>query len=236
MTRVTSRPSTKPSARGFTLGISMGSTNHTGRILTGIVDWINESGFEFGIIDLSDTLNRYSLMLDGMTESAAFILARKQGNEWFQENLKELKSIQVPIKIIRWDEWLNDPRHPSAVKEIKIAISSNTQLRAAMYADIANFYARKGYACTPENAHFSMQYLVEEMAAHTLLHSDYDVAAIYPGKQLETYKLIRSNAVSGFPSGIARSAHIRLIPHDVNAWGSETSQPDGKMAVGQGSF
>lgn len=234
MTRISSRPSTKPQAHGFSLGISMGSANHSGQIFSAIIDWVNEFGFEFGIIDLSDTLNRYSLMLDGTTENAAAGIARQQGDAWLQNNLSQLRSLQVPFKIIRWDNWLNDPRYPSIVKEIELIVEENLQFRSTVYADIANFYARKGHACTAYNARLSMQYLIEEMAAHTLLHSDHDVTTIYPGKQLETYKLIRSGAVRDFPSGIDRSSYIRLIPHEAPAW-SDSGQFLGAqgMALGQ---
>lgn len=225
MTRVSSRPSTKPQTRGFTLGISMGSTNHTGHVLSGIVDWVNESAFEFGIIDISDTLNRYSLMLDGMSENEARAVARKQGDQWLEDNAAALRNLSASTKIIRWDEWLGDPRYPAITKEIQSAVDTNQQLRTAMYADIANFYTRKAYSCTPENARLSMQYLVEEVTAHTLLHSDYNVATIYPGKQLETYRLIRSGAVrDNLATGITTSPYIRLIPHDVSVWDTGAHQ------------
>jgi len=224
MARISSRPSTKPKSRGFTLGISMGSTNHAGHVLAGIVDWVNESAFEFGIIDLSDTLNRYGLMLDGMSENEARNAARKQGDQWLEDNSAALNNLRVPIKIIRWDEWLNDPRYSTTMKEIQNAIDTHPQLKMAIYADISNFYGRKGYSCTTENARLSMQYLVEEVTAHTLLHSEYDVTTIYPGKQLETYKLIRSGAVRDITSGIAHSPYIRLIPHDISAWDASAHQ------------
>ncbi len=233
MTRISSRPSTKPKTRGFTLGVSMGSTNHTSDILAGIVDWINQSNFEYGIIDLSDTLSRYGLMLDGMSENDARAIARKQGDQWLEDNAVLLRDLRTPIKIIRWDEWLNDPRYPAIKKEIQIAINAHPRLRSAIYSDISNFYARKGHSATPENARLSTQYFVEEISAHTLLHSDHYVATIYPGKQLEAYKLIRSGAIQDIPLGIANSPYIRLIPHDINAWPSGTHQPDERLAVRQ---
>ena len=86
MITITSRPSGRPSTEGFTLGISMGSANHSGEMLASMVQWANGKGFEYGIIDLSDSLNRYSLMLDGIPETLAHAMARQQGEDWLRKN------------------------------------------------------------------------------------------------------------------------------------------------------
>jgi hypothetical protein len=44
----------------FCLGISVGQ-NHTGEALSAVIDWLNKSSFNTGIIDLSDNLKIYIL-------------------------------------------------------------------------------------------------------------------------------------------------------------------------------
>ena len=136
----------------------------------------------------------------------------------------------MPVKIVRWDQWLADPRLPAVQSDIENIVSRNQPFKSAMLLDISNFYARKGYDLNPGNAKISCRYYVEELAAHTLLHRDHNVATIYPGKQLETYRMIRSRAVREFPAGIENSPYIRLIPHEVPASPALSAETGNRIA------
>lgn len=197
----------------FSFGISMGSENHEGESLSAIVDWINQSSFEKGIIDLSDTLNQYWFLLNGYNVNEAHEISTKQGDEWLARNLSILNKIGKPFEIIRWNHWRNHPEFKETLQTINEIFDQNMKLRMAIYADIAEFYARKNLSPSAGNLDISNKYFLEEMAGHTLLQKEMKCTAIYPGKQLESYKLIRSCGIDNFPDGIPGSAFVRLVPH-----------------------
>ncbi len=196
----------------FSLGVSMGSENHDGEALQAVVDWINASSFESGIIDLSDTLCRFGFMLEGLYEESAYLASVKLGDEWLRRNSSILSSLEKPCQVIRWDTWRRHEDFESVSAEVEAAYKKSTALRHAVYADISAYYTRKDIALSPEKVGLSTRYFLEELTAHTLLHRIHDVAAIYPGKQLECYKMVRQKKVE-FPEGIPGSAFVRLVPH-----------------------
>lgn len=196
----------------FSLGVSMGSANHRGEALQATVDWLNASSFDSGVIDVSDSLNRYTWMLDGRDAESAHAAARAQGDEWLKTNSHILGSLKKPSKIIRWEEWLADPQYPQIRASVQEVFDGNNRFRMAVYADISNFYARQETQLSPEKVGLSVQYLLEELSAHTLLHRSHPSTAIYPGKQLECYKMVRQKHIE-FPEGIPGSAFVRLVPH-----------------------
>lgn len=196
----------------FCLGISVGQ-NHSGESLAAIVDWINKSSFEKGIIDLSDTLNRYNFMRDGASEDQSFTLARQQGDKWLSENSSTLKRLKKPIEIIRWDTWLQDPAFEKVKANVQTIHAQSLPLQYAVLQDVKAFLIRKGTAASEKDHLLCRQYLLEEIAGHSLLYRIPDLAALYPGKQLESYKAIRSGRVGGVSAGLAQSPFVRLVVH-----------------------
>ncbi len=198
---------------GFVLGVSMGSVNHEGESLAALVDWINQSSFTHGIIDVSDTLNRYSFMSRGFKEDDSRLMARAQGDTWLKKAAPITAYLKKDVKIIRWDTWLDDERYPQTLRDVQSIYDRDSQFRMAVYQDISNFFARREIQPDINQAKHSISYFLEEIAAHTLLHRDNALATIYPGKQLESYRLIRSGYP--FPCGIAASPYVRLVPYDL---------------------
>jgi hypothetical protein len=99
MARVALRPKTAWAARSaFVLGVSMGSQNHEGESLKAIVNAINESRFKSGLIDVSDTLNRYRYLQQGFTARAAITKARQEGQVWIERNNDLLAEVVLQIR------------------------------------------------------------------------------------------------------------------------------------------
>lgn len=197
----------------FVLGVSMGSQNHQGEALEALVEWINQSSFTGGIIDLSDTLNRYGFMMRGLGAASAMALSRQQGDQWLEQNGSILNGLKKPIRVIRWNEWLYHQDFDETLETVRDIFHKTPEFRGAIYKDIGAYYGRRELRVSADAVTESVNYFLEEIAAHTLLHREYDVVAIYPGKQLESYKFLRSNQVEGMPNGINKSAFVRLVPH-----------------------
>jgi tRNA-dependent cyclodipeptide synthase len=196
----------------FCLGISVGQ-NHSGESLSAIVDWINQSSFQHGIIDLSDTLNRYNFMREGVSEQRAMMLARQQGSQWLADNAQTLEKLTKPAEIIRWDSWITNPDFTAMQLRVVNAYQQSLALQHAVLQDIKMFLARKSAPLSSDDYALCRAYLLEEITGHCLLYASSDIAAIYPGKQLESYKAIRAGVVPGLPSGLVESPFVRLVVH-----------------------
>ncbi|MEZ5918874.1 MAG: hypothetical protein R3D66_02810 [Alphaproteobacteria bacterium] len=59
----------------------------------------------------------------------------------------------------------------------------------------------------------SKRYLLEELSAHSILYQTHPCATIYPGKQQESFKLVRNGEIDNVPSGLQNSCHTRIVLH-----------------------
>jgi hypothetical protein len=69
----------------------------------------------------------------------------------------------------------------------------------------------------------SVNYLLEELAAHALFFEKYPCATIYPGRQQESFKLVREGLVADVPKGMTNSCFIAIFLHDIKADAAETA-------------
>lgn len=199
----------------FMLGISMGSQNHEGEALEAIVDRINSGGFSTGVLDLADTLNRYRYIADGRSEQEAIDISRTEGDEWLRRNADILSRLKVPATVHRWDEWLNHPKYPEAINKIRGLYASSHVLRDALNTDIDNFYVRN-YGTTnvsEERRALSAEYYMEELAVAAIMLETKPSLVMYPGKQLNCFRLIRDGKIPDAPPSLSSSSFSRLIIH-----------------------
>lgn len=216
MANINVKPKAAWSARAsFILGISMGSQNHVGEALEAIIDKINNGFFTDGIIDLSDTLNRYRYIAEGKSQSKALAIARNEGDEWLAKSNHILSRLSVPAIVRRWDEWLSHPDYSATRERYQKIFKANLLLQSAINQDIENFYVRNyGISKISESMHsLSVEYYLEELAVQTLILKEKPSTVIYPGKQLECFKLIRSGQISDAPTPLANSPYARLVVH-----------------------
>lgn len=90
--------------------ISLGQKYHEGAQFDAIMKLINKS-FKACAIIIGDTLRRYSpeIFTQVNNKEEAISLAKYQGNIWLDNHFKYIKTLSIPYKIIRWDEWLAHP-------------------------------------------------------------------------------------------------------------------------------
>ncbi len=215
MARVAFRPKAAWAARSsFILGVSMGSQNHEGEALKAIVNVINEGRFTSGLIDVSDTLNRYRYLQQGFSEEAAITKTRQEGKAWIERNGKILSELRLPVSVRRWDEWLSAPDYVAMRSLFGKLYEQNVVLRGAVEKDIAHFFARQGVSDISESSRvLSRRFYLEELAVQSLIFRKYPGTALYPGKQLECFKVVREGRVPGAPASLVSSPYVRLVVH-----------------------
>lgn len=202
------------------VGVSLNSRNHVGPAFAGLMDWVGKN-FESCIIDLSDTLHRYNLINDGHSAEEAHRLARLHGDSWLRDHTLVIGSVPIPTSVIRWDSWLSHPDFQDNFESFKNASLTQPDFRDALVQDIHHFNLRRNItpgAIAESQFQNSMDYLLEELAAHAILYTQTPCAVVYPGKDHESFKLARDGKVRNVPAGHLNSCFTRMI---VYSFGSE---------------
>lgn len=198
----------------FVLGVSLGSKNYEGEALRAVVEAINATNLKKGVVDVSDTLARHTMMIVDMTEQDAHRKTQKDGLDWVNRHKEILDGLEADHSIIHWDHWLEDKRFSEYKKAFETAFRNDTRLKAAITKDIQNFYKRKFNQAVIEHTNkdiqHSINYYLEELAVMSIQFEDFPGAQIYAGKELESLKLVRTKAIPNVPYGITQSKFYRL--------------------------
>lgn len=221
MVKVSVKPKTAfKSKKTFILGISLGSESVEGHRLEAIIETVNEGGFRKGVIDLSDSLKRYKYMQDGLSEQEATKKAEEEGAKWLERNISTLDKLSAEsVDIRRWSEWLEHPDYAKQRRYFENLYNTNEMFRSAVNHDIKRYHTRTSGSMNRINITaytLSKNFFLEELAAHSIMFSEYDATNIYPGKQLESYKLIRSGQIQGTPQMLSNSPYAKLVFHSFN--------------------
>lgn len=210
----------------FSLGVSLGSSSLESDNLRAIVDWLNEFGFSEGIIDLSDALYRYTYLSQGLPQQEAMTRSIEDGDAWLNRNQSIIQGLNMPFKIIRWSNWLKNPKFYDYMRYFLAQYEQKTEFRAAVDADIERYEKRKyGVSLKASNVSSyaqSVNYFCEELSVHSILFEQYPSVSIYPGSQLETYKGIRAGKLVAPTDGIRNSKYLRLCLYEDKITRAET--------------
>ena len=222
----------------FCLGISLGSQNHDGEALQSIVAWLNANqhkpdpknpdqgaGFRQGIIDFSDTLHRYNYMIEGLkiglSHSDAIMQTMQASDIWLAKNRATLDKITIPHTVMHWNRWLMDDRYPEYRDRFQNAYSAGGLFQDTVHEDVRLYLGRRCKAdvdlakVDPRVLKLSVDFLLEEMAAHSILYEDFPCAVVYPGRQQKSFKMVRAGLVADVPTGMQNSHHTRLVLHNM---------------------
>ncbi len=196
------------------LGVSVGSPNHEEKKLIRTLEWISDH-FQHCIIDLSDTLQRYNYEFEGMPKEMAAWRARSEGRQWLLRNIANLSRLNISFNVVSWDHWLEHPMFQAYREGFEWCYQSDKQFREAVEHDTDKFIRRKGFCKLKDDLKAirenSKNYLLEELAAHSLLYKDTIAANIYPGRQHECFKVVREGLIKKAPKGLENSTHLRLV-------------------------
>lgn len=198
--------------RNFHIGISIGSRNHTGRAFAAVAEWISHQDFQFGLIDISDTLNRHND--NERAEDLRSRFAASTGIKWRQDNAAALNTVAVPHRIVHWNQWLGDQRFEPYKAKFEAAFEQQPAFREAVTTDIENFLRRKYDMATdeitPADIEIGRRYYMEELAVLSIEFENFPCVKLYAGKELESMKLIRAGNVKDVPTGIQNTTFARL--------------------------
>ena len=195
------------------VGVSLGSRNHTGPAFAGLMDWVGRH-FDSCIIDLSDSLHRHNLVAQGRSMGEAHRLTLAQGDQWLRDHNLLIESMPVPASLIRWDHWLSHPDFNAHLDAFRKAAETQPEFRDALLQDIHEFNQRRDIdpaSVSPLQRQHSLNYLLEELAAHSLLYAQTPCAVVYPGKDHESFKLVRQGKVCNVPDGHGNTCFTRMV-------------------------
>ena len=200
------------------IGISLNSRNHVGESLTAIVEWVNaQPTIRHCLVDLSDTLHRHNFIADGYSPEIAYKKARDLGDQWCTENEHILKKLNMPYKIIRWDDWLSKPEFLKNRIFFERAMTHDSVFRKAMHEDIENFLSRRGRQQSLKETEAIIDgcfhYLIEELAVHSIFFDQHPSISVYPGRQQKSFKMVRQGLIKNVPTGMQKSDYAGLYMH-----------------------
>lgn len=195
------------------LDISLYNRYQEGDYLRHTIQWINDR-FTHCIVNLGDTLHRYNLQADYNSMQAAHIRARQLGNEWLGHNQPLLDNFDIPYKVIRNDNWLEDSSFKAVHQALRNFYKDNKEFAAVVDQDVAGFISRQNNAPPEEAAAISRAYLLEETAVDIMYGKQGGVAHLYPGRRFGCYWYLAGNAknIPASIRGLENSTFKRLAP------------------------
>ncbi len=121
------------------LTISVGQATHEGEMFAATMELINAS-FGSCILLIDDTLQRHTMALN-KSEEADFYnnIALQEGELWLQRNKKHYSNLVIPLKIMRWDFWLNHPKFNAKREEIIELIENDLAYKSTFVHSIESF-------------------------------------------------------------------------------------------------
>ncbi len=176
-------------AKTVCLNISMKNANQTGDKLLAMVQWVNEN-FEKCIVNVSDTLQRHNLRLQGIANDNAYQQSLELGNQWLGENKATLDQIQIPHTVVRWQHWLNLQKVKNLKTTLYALYQTSEAFRSCVDADMSNWIARQGIETTSKAYQNGLAFLLEEFAVHSYMaQREYNLNNLkmvqaYPARQL----------------------------------------------------
>jgi hypothetical protein len=216
------------------LAISVGQAYHEGEKLRATLQWIGRHAgnwFKACEIVIGDSLQRHNLVdLSCMRLGEAAARARAEGDRWLERNESALRTLPMPLRLIRWDEVLADARFPAALTGLQCACVEDPVLEASIQADglllLDRWRARSsnppgrpevsapsgetnwpppsslpGAMDADRFLHCCRNYLLEEISGMALLQVDFPAITCYPGTWLRTWEVAcHSAAVRSLPS------------------------------------
>ena len=162
------------------LQISVGNPKHDGDKFFALTEWA-AARFEKVILIVSDTLQRHNLSFyRDMNAAEAYQYSLDMGNYWLQKNQNAINLL--PNKIVtRWNDWFYDPAYAGARNIIQMQFETNERLRATVETKALEFSSRHFGLSNPQAVQVSVNYILEELAAFSLMFSRERAIDVYPG-------------------------------------------------------
>ena len=188
---------------------------HDGAKLAALIEWADRN-FDKFIITLSDTLYRYNLMAEGVSEAQAYMTSLKMGELWLADNHKTLlhRPYHKPCIIQRWDEWLSHSEYEKVYQDIQNLYQEDALFKNALDTDVDNFVRRQPVADIEiynRIKETSRLFLMEECAVYILIARTHRALRVYPAKDMECFKFLRLDpSLPKSLQGLSLAAHLDI--------------------------
>lgn len=169
------------------LPISVGQSVHEGEKFKATIQLVEKS-FQSCTILVDDSVQRHTIGIlnPDKSQDELYKMAVHEGDEWLERSQKYFNQLNIPLNVLRWDDWFNLPDFEQSHKIVKQEYDSNPIYKQAIDANINDClerYLRHHSTITPENPRavsLCLDYLLEECAVMCLwVHGKYDFE-LYP--------------------------------------------------------
>lgn len=200
------------------LAVSVGAPYFEGHKIEAIAHWMKkrlENGtFEECYVNVCDTANRHNLSYMGVNDNACELMAQIKGKHWIKRNRKIFDKVGVPVKFMRWSQWIESKETQLICAELKELIKKDVSFKEAIHFDVKNYVERqikKGKVLTTRREAYgkAMNCILEKIAVNTCMGRRFEHIKLYPGTQNKSSKLILSGKIDA-PYGLHRQHYVKL--------------------------
>ncbi|HAT7747608.1 TPA: hypothetical protein KKX05_002775 [Legionella pneumophila] len=167
--------------------ISVGQPVHEGEKFEATIHLVERS-FQTCTILVDDSVQRHTIAIlnPDKSEDELYKMAIQEGDKWIERSQHLYNSFNIPLNVLRWDDWFNMPEFAQSYKNVKEEYQSNPLFKQAINANIDDFlerYLRNNTEITPQSPNaisLCLDYLLEECAVMCLwVKGEYDFE-LYP--------------------------------------------------------
>lgn len=121
------------------LTISVGQATHEEEMFASTMELVNQSFASCALL-VDDSLQRHNMALNSTKDASFFYdIAIKEGDLWLERNKKYYGMLAIPLRIFRWDKWLQHPDFQEQLNRIKNAIKSDPIYKSVFDNSIEKF-------------------------------------------------------------------------------------------------
>lgn len=197
------------------LQISLSNPKHTGKKFSALAEWA-AARFDHVTLVVSDTLHRHNLALNlNLDHRAAYESALSQGDYWISQNQEALNVIPNRT-VTRWDDWLSHPDFNEAHALMIKLYGEHDGVRVAVQEKAASFSGKRIEdlmdAFSPRAiTDTSVRYIIEELAAFSLMFRGKRTIDIYPGDWFQdAFNVLKTVENMPLLSGFEKAECLRV--------------------------
>jgi len=191
------------------LQISVGNPKHDDEKFYALTEWAS-ARFNKVVLIVSDTLQRHNISYyRNMDANQAYELSLKMGEYWLEKNKKAIDIL--PNKVVtRWNDWLENPFYEEVRSIIQAEYDKDGHLKIAVENKATEFSSRHLGKADPSFVSVSVKYILEELAAFSLMFDDNRAIDIYPGSWFKDIFDVLAKSDIPLAGSFAQSESLRV--------------------------
>ena len=183
--------------------------------------------FDQYVFSVGDLLNEYSYQVVGhpvygkLSPAHAKRIAHSEGESWCTANFDMISEVLSPgsFKIIRWDSWRKAAGFDDRVRRLKRLAKKDSEVRKALEADALDYLRRQRYERTLSTGEMDIMVMhtLEELAADQTQAEASPTLFLYPGDEMQTYRVLDGNPLAPSAIGEMDYRYIELRKRSARA-------------------